>query len=145
MLIRKIQYQLKKVYKVIEMRTASIEINWVNVIFTFVSSIGIVLLGVNVFRIIKKGYERYEIITEEKKRLENLLALNASLKEDLKYYSSKEYIDLKAREELNLTYPNQRLVYIEKDNKNDLDITEKKEEVSVVKPSWKNWYNLIFK
>lgn len=101
------------------------------------------LLGANVFRIIKKGYERYEIIQQERVRLEELYAENYRLKEDLRYYSSKEYVDIKAREELNLVFPNQKLVSIEED---EILILEDEELIYLEepKPSWRLWYDLLF-
>lgn len=142
MLIRKIQYKISKVSQSLYRRTHGIEINWGYVIFSFFCIASILLLGANIFRIIRKGYERYEIIQSEKRRLEELMARNARLHEDLKYYSSKEFVDVKAREELNLAFPNQKLVYIEKEMLVELDEGEaEKEELS---PCWMLWYELIF-
>jgi len=94
------------------------------------------------FRIIRKGYERYEIILDEKSRLEELEVKNAELYEELKYYSSKEFIDVKAREELNLAFPNQKLVYIER--LEEIEIEEGSKQENKMKPHWKHWYDLIF-
>lgn len=111
--------------------------------FSFFCIVSIVLLGVNIFRIVRKGYERYEIIQMEKSRLEELIQRKIELQEDLKYYSSKEYIDLKAREELNLAFPNQRLVRIEREE--ELGISDEQNETSnELVPSWRLWYELIF-
>lgn len=142
MIFRKIKYQLKKFSNFLSRRFGNFEINWGYWFFTFLSFIGIILLGLNIFRVVRKGYERYEILLEEKKRLEELYRRNAELKEDLKYYSSKEYVDLKAREELNLTFPDQKLIYIEKEV--DIDIKEDKNEQEALEPSWEHWYDLIF-
>ena len=118
-------------------------INWGYWIFTLICLFSIVLLGVNIFRIISKGYERYEIIQEERRRLEALIERNYKLREDLKYYSSKEYIDLKAREELNMAFPNQKLVYIEKNQELDFSSEEDLNQQEL-EPSWHLWYDLIF-
>ena len=140
MLFIKLKYRLNKIFKPIFSK--SLEINWHYWIFTFICFISILLLGVNIFRIVQKGYERYEIIQEEKRRLEKLIEQNYKLKEDLKYYSSKEYVDIKAREELNMAFPNQRLVYIEK--KESYIDEENKEDEEKITPSWHLWYDLIF-
>lgn len=144
MLLKKIKYRISQVVQPILNRSINIKFNWGYWIFTFVCLLSIVLLGINVFRIIKKGYERYEIIQGEKRRLETLLVRNIQLKEDLKYYSSKEFIDVKAREELNLAFPNQRLVYIEDQETLDMFDNEDYEDIENLTPSWHLWYNLIF-
>lgn len=142
MVIRKIHYRLSQVYKFILRRFGRLEINWGYWIFSFICLASIIMLGMNIFRIIRKGYERYEIILNEKQRLEDLIAKNEELREDLKYYSSKEYVDIKAREELNLAFPNQRLVYI--DREQYINIKEESRGEQELAPSWRLWYDLIF-
>ncbi len=144
MLIRKIKYKLSKVSKGFLKRTNKIEIDLGYWFFSSICLLSIILLSINIFRIIKKGYGRYEIIQGEKERLEKLLERNAELKEDLKYYSSKEYIDVKAREELNLAFPDQRLVYIEKQEDLYIDNDTDGQRQESLKPDWRLWYDLIF-
>jgi cell division protein FtsB len=143
MFLKKIQYRISKVVNGVLNRTRNIEINWGYWAFTFVCLLSIILLGANIFRIIKKGYERYEIIQDEKRRLEKLIAKNEELTEELKYYSSTEYVDIKAREELNLAFPNQRLVYIEKEDEILID-SETTRDDTKLDPNWRLWYDLIF-
>ncbi|MBN2015404.1 hypothetical protein JW766_01085 [Candidatus Dojkabacteria bacterium] len=143
MIGKKINYILSKFWQGVVRRYSSVSINWGYVIFTSICILSIILLSINIFRIIRKGYERYEIILEEKERLEKLFEKNAELREELKYYSSKEYIDLKAREELNLAFPNQKLVYIEKQKELNSEGEEKVREEEL-KPGWRLWYDLIF-
>lgn len=142
MFIRKLRYKLAKFARTIFQRFQVVEVNWGYWIFSFICIVSIILLGTNIFRIIRKGYERYEIIQAEKKRLEELLYKNAQLSEELKYYSSKEFVDIKAREELNLAFPNQKLVYIEK--KEVIELNEEEEEKEELNPDWRLWYDLIF-
>lgn len=143
MFFKKIQYRVEQGLRPIIRQILGIQLDWGYIFFSGICIVAIVLLGTNIYRTIRKGYERYEIILSEKERLEKLIEKNLALKEDLKYYSSKEYIDLKAREELNLAFPNQRLVYIEK----PVSIPsgdEPREEVKKPNPSWKLWYDLLF-
>jgi cell division protein FtsB len=142
MLFKKIKYKLTVFQKLILRKTKHFEINWMYWVLSSICLLSIFLLSLHVFRIIRKGYERYEIIQREKERLEELEARNIELKEELKYYSSTEFIDIKAREELNLAFPNQRLVYIDRSEKVEIEeVSRRKEEI---KPHWKNWFDLIF-
>jgi hypothetical protein len=143
MFVKRFLYKLSKVIQTVDSKLGGIEINWGYWIFTAICLLSIVLLAANILRIFKKGYERYEIIQQEKERLEALIERNIELQEDLKYYSSTEYVDIKAREELNLAFPNQRLVYIEKKEDYEIDTSEK-DGVFDLEPSWELWYDLIF-
>ena len=142
MFIKKIEYKISKFIQKLSRVFRGMGFSWGYWIFSLICVVSIVLLGVNIFRIIKKGYERYEIIQSEKRRLDELSRRNTQLQDELKYYSSKEFVDVKAREELNLAFPNQKLVYIEKDTSVVLegDSVEEKE----LTPSWRLWYELIF-
>lgn len=143
MIIRKIEYKFSQTFGPMIRNIRKVNLNWGLVVFSFVCMASITLLSVNIYRTIRKGYERYEIIQSERVRLEKLIEKNLQLKEDLKYYSSKEYIDLKAREELNLVFPDQKLVYVEKPK--EVNIIEEDEVYEEeLKPSWKHWYDLIF-
>jgi len=146
MILQKIRYKITTVVQSFSRNTKGVNINWGYSVFSLICLLSIVLLGINVVRIIRKGYERYDIIREEKRRLESLLEKNQELKEELKYYSSKEFIDIKAREELNLAFPHQKLVYIERSDAGILQVEDSNSENEVVKmsPSWKLWYKLIF-
>lgn len=142
MFFRKLKHKILKIQQYLFRKVGGIEINWGYLIFLTICIVSIILLGSNIFRIIRKGYERYEIILKEKERLEELEQKNAHLYEELKYYSSKEFVDIKAREELNLAFPNQKLVYIEK--KEPIELHESSEEKEQFVPSWRLWYELIF-
>ncbi|MBU0975678.1 MAG: hypothetical protein ABIE03_07765 [Patescibacteria group bacterium] len=142
-ILKKIRYRLSKVLNALVRKSFSVQVNWAYWIFTFICFLSIVLLGANIFRIIKKGQERYNIIQEERSRLEKLYEKNYQLKEDLKYYSSKEYIDIKAREELNLVFPDQKLVFIEEGEVPSFESEEGKESEKR-EPHWKLWYDLLF-
>ena len=141
MIIRRIKYLFTQIVNRFSRKAGNLKINWGYMIFSIFCVISILLLGVNIFRIIQKGYQRYEIIQEEKTRLEALIEKNKALEEDLKYYSSMEYVDVKAREELNLVFPDQRLVYIEKDFQ--FEESENDEKIEM-KPHWRLWYDLLF-
>lgn len=142
MILRKIEYKLSAYIGPIARKIKGLDINWGYFTFTVICLVSIVVLGSNVFRTINKGYERFEIIQSERERLEKLIERNVQLKEDLKYYSSTEYIDLKAREELNLAFPNQRLVYVE--HHGDIEIEQVNiEEQTELEPDWRHWYNLV--
>jgi cell division protein FtsB len=142
-ILKKIEYRLGKLFKRLVRKSFTLQINWAYWIFTLICFLSILLLGANIFRIIKRGQERYDIIQEERARLEALYEENYELKEDLKYYSSKEYVDIKAREELNLVFPDQRLVLIEEGEVPNYE-NDKMEEKDERKPSWKQWYDLLF-
>lgn len=144
LLLRKIKYKLSKTTQGSLRFLSTFEVNWGYLGFVFVCTISIILLGVNISRIVRKGYERYEIIQEEKRRLDKLAERNQELKKDLKYYSSVEFVDIKAREELNMAFPNQRLIYIEEEESVDIKDDADQKEENEVKPSWRHWYNLIF-
>jgi hypothetical protein len=143
MLVKKIKYKISQISKFVSARAKGFEINWGYWGITFACILGILILSSNILRIVRKGYERYEIIQQEKERLERLIEKNAQLTEELKYYSTSEFVDVKAREELNMAFPNQRLIYIEKAG----DVYEEvkvEEESTRLQPSWKLWYDLIF-
>jgi len=142
MFFKKIQYKVQKLLKFIPRLFYGVEVNLGYWLFLLICFVSIVLLSINIFRIIRKGYQRYEIIQSEKSRLEELISKNIQLQEDLKYYSSNEFVDIKAREELNLAFPNQKLVYIEKEEQ--IEIFGKTEQESKMVPSWRLWYDLIF-
>jgi hypothetical protein len=144
MFLKKIQYQLVKMLRTIFDRFKGIEINWGYVFFFLFCSASIILLSSNILRIIQKGYERYEIIQQEKERLEKLVLRNLELKEELKYCSSKEHVDIKAREELNFAFPNQHLVYIDRDTEIDIYSEPQVTEETRLEPDWKLWFDLIF-
>ena len=142
MLLEKIKYKLSNIIKPSARRLGNIHVNWGYFLFTFFVTVAIILLGSNIYRIIKKGYERYEIINAEQARLDELIAKNLILEEDLKYYSSKEYIDLIAREQFNYVRPGQHLAYTIK----EIEYYEKKqpEEVKELpEPGWRNWLELL--
>lgn len=143
MILQKIKYNFSNFIKPILRRLETLDINWGYALFSFVSVLAIVLLTGNIYRIIKRGYERYEIIQQEEERLAELELQNKELEDELKYYSSKEYIDIKAREEFNLVFPNQHLVYTVK----EADFYESKPVVQIYEPpepSWRVWKDLIF-
>lgn len=143
MILQKIKYKVSKAFSNIWRHSSSIHINWGYWLFSIICFVSIILLGGNVFRIIKKGYERYEIIQQERTRLEELYEKNYRLKDELRYYSSKEYIDIKAREELNLVFPDQKLVSIQDE---EILIIDDEEFIyqEETKPNWRLWYDLLF-
>jgi cell division protein FtsB len=144
MILNKVKYKLSQLLKFVSTRAKGFEINWSYWGITFASILGILILSANIFRIVRKGYERYDIIQQEKERLEKLLEKNAELTEELKYYSSSEFVDIKAREELNMAFPNQRLIYIEKHEPLFLDEDDEQNAKENLEPGWRLWYDLIF-
>jgi len=143
MIFKKISYKLKSFLNPLVRKLSGVELNFGYYLFFLICSITIIILISNIIGIIKRGYERHEIIKEEKARLENLKAENEKLQNDLKYYTSKEYIDLKAREELNLALPNQKLAMYIKPVM--VEEEEKYEEIEPKDPDISLWVELIFK
>lgn len=144
MLLKKIQYRYKLISQRLRIIISKFNITASNLLFIVLSGFGIFLLSGNLIRIIRKGYERYEIIQEERARNEELLRKKMQLEEDLKYYSSIEYIDIKAREDLNMVFPDQKLVYIDDSEYIDYQLEADVEEEKEMKPNWRLWYNLLF-
>jgi cell division protein FtsB len=141
---RKIKFRVNKILRQISHLSEIADVNVNYLLFIVVTTISVVVLIINIYRIVQRGYERYETIEKEKIRLEELKLTNEELHDELKYYSSKDYIYLKAREEFQMVFPNQRLVYIEKKFSRDegeigFDTNEKER-----KTNFELWYNLIF-
>ncbi len=142
MFIRKFIYKLRLTLRPLVQRMGGMDINWGYWIFSGICLVFIILLMVNMYRIVVKGYQRYEIIQEENTRLAELISKNEQLKDDLKFYLSKEFVDLKAREELNMAFPNQRLVYV--DRKEKVEVNKPSREKEEGKKGIQEWLNLIF-
>lgn len=143
MIIRKLKYKISQLSKPLSRKLKNFEFNWGYWFFFIISIIAIGVLTSNIFRIVKKGYKRYEIIQQEKERLAQLKKENKELQEALKYYSSKEFVDLKAREELKLAFPDQQLVYYVDENEEIYEIEKEELEKREV-PNWQQWRDLIF-
>lgn len=143
MIIRKLKYKISQLAKPLSRKLKNFEFNWGYWAFFIVSIVAIGVLTSNIFRIVQKGYKRYEIIQQEKERLAQLQKENRELKEELEYYSSKEFVDLKAREELNLAFPDQQLVYYVDENEEIYEIEEEESQEEEI-PNWQKWRDLIF-
>jgi len=74
MIFKKISYKLKSFLNQLVRKLSGVELNFGYYLFFLICSITIIILISNIIGIIKRGYERHEIIKEEKSRLENLKA-----------------------------------------------------------------------
>ncbi len=72
-----------------------------------------------------------EILNKEQQRIAEKEAKNLELKEKLKYFQSKEYLENIAKEKLNLVKPGEKLIYIlpkEKKKKKEEELKKEKEK-----------------
>lgn len=145
MILNKIQYKLKIITRNFSNIFRGRAFSWGYLSFLLISFASIVILGFNIYKVVKLGYKRYQFINKEQQILEELREENESLKEIVKFYSSPEYIEYKSREELNLTFPGYKIVYVESAEDNDFfyDEVVDSEELEV-SPSWRLWWNLLF-
>lgn len=102
------------VKKSVTRKVTNIRIEWSKA-FLMMICLGLIAISLkNIYGIVERGYQRYQFIQTENERFNELLEENTRLKDDLQYYSSYEYIEYKAREELNLVYPGSKLLYVDR-------------------------------
>jgi cell division protein FtsB len=109
--------------------------------------IGLIAISLkNIYGIVERGYQRFQFIQTENERFNDLFRENARLQEDLQYYSSYEYIEYKAREELNLVYPGSKLLYVNR-SPEDIERIElasiDREPSKTADPQFHRWVELI--
>jgi cell division protein FtsB len=91
-----------------------------------------------------KSKDRLDEVNTEVKELENK---KAEIEEDIEYKKSDEYIEEKARDELNLIKPGEKVYVVtggDDSSENVLSETDIAEEVGRERSNWYSWYRLFF-
>lgn len=145
MFFNRLSYKLKIGTRSISNLLHGINFNLGYTAFLLLSLVTVVVLGYNIFKVVRIGYQRYQFIKNEEQILEQLKAENLDLQEQKKYYSSPEYIEYKSREDLNLTFPGYKIVFVETEEKPQKIIDQSQTSSIKIEPSWRLWINLLFK
>lgn len=128
-IIKEILFKLRNNYKVVFLNLASLA--------------GIVLLGINIYRVLSIGVQRYKLISTEELGLEQLKREEVLLQNNLQEYSSLDFVESQSRNFLSLAHDGDLILVIP--NRNEEDVFEGKSEAyNRSEPSINLWIELLF-
>lgn len=113
--------------------------------------VGFFILAYMLYNLTISVYENYQIeehIAEFQERNIELAAQNSQKLEDFQYYTSKEYIEKIAKQNLGLVNPGEKVIIIPDENLVLVSTEEDSAEISAeIRASWSNkkkWWKFFF-
>ncbi len=149
MLFKKLSYNIRSAYKKLPLHNKVFDIFKYNIstdkmILALITIIISTYLIGSIYKSLN-NINKYKILNQEKKYLEELVEENKELRGTLKYYGSSFYKKLYARESLNLVQPNEELFeIIRKENIDYKNLDKKKIDPIYIDNNKELWLKLFF-
>lgn len=113
------------------------------ILINLASLLGICLIGVNIFRVLSIGIDRYQLILEEKALLDELKAEELGMQKDLEWYTSLDFIETQSRDYLGLGVEGESVLVLPEGIVGEGMESVQESEVQIYTPSFDNWLKLI--